>query len=199
MSDQERKTEVTPSGKIVFIKNLFEPNEDGKRTGTLILNKDQNVKGLKNLMLVKAREKFDEKQIKSPKMQWGLKKPSDESIEQYDFMDEDTLVLNAGTKFEIEVKSKDKGPDGKLEDLIDGDLKAGDFCRFLVSAYCWEYKGKYGVSLNLTAVQFIKEGEALYSRVASDNAFDEVEVDIEVEETQAEASGEVDGDDAFEF
>lgn len=198
MSEEGKKHIVTPTGQICFIKNLFEPNEDGNYSATLLLNTDQDTKPLKNLMMGAARTKFDEDVIKSKKFKWGVKKPDSESINQYDFMTDDTLVLNCSTKFPVEVKGPNKGSDGKYETLLDGDLKAGDFCRLLVSAYPWEYKGKTGVSLNLLAVQMIKEGEALYSRRPSDDFFDEAELDVKPEVSKP-SDEEVDGDDAIDW
>lgn len=178
---EEKKTVVTPTGRIVFLKNLFVPNDKEKYTCSLLFKDSQDLTELKDLMLVKAREKFHEKDIKSKKFSWGIKTPDEDAIDKYDFFDKETIVLNAATKFEVDVVGSTKGSDGKYIPLIDGDLKAGDFCRFIVSAYAWEYEGKKGVSLNLNGVQLIKEGEALYARRETTSVFDEVSFDVEPE------------------
>jgi hypothetical protein len=200
MSD-EKKQVVTPTGRIVFLKNLFEPNNKEKYTATLLFNDSQDLKRLRSMMLEEARTKFDEKIINSSKFKWGMKKPDEEAMENFDFFDEETVILNCSTKFPIEVKGTSKGPDGKYEDLIDGDLKAGDYCRFLVSCYAWENttEGKNrGVSFNVSAVQMIKKGEALYQRKPSDDLFAEADIDIEVD-TKGEESDYVDGEDSIEW
>lgn len=204
---EEKKTLVTPTGRIVFIKNLFEPNSKGKYTATLLFDKnEQDLKTLKELMLETARSKFDEKTIKSKKFKWGMKSPDEEAIEDYDFFDEDTVILNTSTKFEIDVKGPNRGPDGKFETLIDGDIKAGDHCRFLISCYAWENneEGKnFGVSFNIIAVQMVKQGEALYARRPSDDFFGEVEFDVDPDaatESSEDVSEEApEGESAFDF
>lgn len=200
MSDakEERQHLVTPTGRICFIKNLFSPNNKDKYTATLLLDDSQDLKPLKQLMMKAAREKFKEADIKSKKFKWGVKTPDEEAIDGYEFFTEETVILNAATRFEVEVKGPKKGPDKKYEDILEGDIKAGDFCRFLVSAYPWEFEKTKGVGLNLLAVQMIKEGEALYQRRPSDEFFDEVELDIDLDEN-GEDSDTVEGDDAFDW
>ncbi len=201
---EERETLVTPSGKILFHKNLFEQNEKGRFKASLLFNKSQDLKKIKDLMLKAAKEKFKKEIYQSKKFSWGMKTPDEDGIRDYDFFSEDVMVLNASTKFEVEVKSAKKGPDGKNETLIESDLKAGDICRFLISVYAWEYEDegkKRGVSLNLMAVQKIKDGEALYARIPSDEFFDEVEIDVSTdeEETTEGSTEQIDGDDAMEW
>lgn len=206
MSSEEKKNTVTPTGRIVFHKNLFSPGQDqrgnDKYSASLILDKDApKIKELQKLMREVALARFEEKVVKSKKFKWGMKTPDEDAIEKYEFFNEDVFILNCSTQFPVEVKGNKRMSNGKFEDLIDGDLKAGDHCRFLVSAYAWENKEQgvsRGVSLNLIAVQFVKEGEALYSRVASDDAFGEVEFDVEPEESTNTSEGEeVADDDAF--
>lgn len=199
MSETTKQTVVTPTGQIVFTNNVFKPNDDGKFSATLLLNKSQDVSKLKAIMMEAAKQKFSEDQIKSKKMNWsGLKVADEDSQETYDFMDDETLILNASTKFEIEVKSSEKDNKGKYIDLVEGDLVAGDYCRFLVSAYPWEYQKKYGVSFNVIAIQKVKDcEEPLYSRPSSDSTFDEAEFDMQPEtserafETEAEEATSV--------
>lgn len=184
MSENERSQIVTPTGRIAFCKNLFTPGGDKDRySAALIFSEEQDLSDLKKLMYRTAREEgIPEKEIKSKKFKWGVKPADEDSIDKYDFMEEGTRILNASSGFEVEVKGTKKGPDGKMEDLIESDIKAGDFCRFLVSAYCWEFSGKKGVSLNLLGVQKVKDGEAFYARVPSDVYFEEEEFDIDVDE-----------------
>ena len=98
--------------------------------------------------------------------------------------------MDANSTFEIEVKGPNKGPDKKYEDLIEDDIKAGDYCRFIVSPAAFEFTDDItvrGSKFYLAAVQKIKDGEALYSRVPSDDIFADVEFDLSPEQSAAEA------------
>jgi len=208
--NQQRKIEmaikqapklVTPTGRIVFLKNLFEPNNKGKYTCSLLLDKDSSdaMKKLESLMVEAAKAEFDDKTLASKKFKWGMKTPDEEAIEKYAFMDANKYVLNTSTKFQIPVVGNRKGSDGKFLPLIEGDLKAGDYCRFFVSAFAWENKIEgvnRGVSFNLLGVQLVKEGEPLYERKDSVDVFSSVAFDMEVPKSEDK---DLDGLDAFEF
>lgn len=202
MSKTKSEKVVTCTGRILFIGNLFEKNDKGLYKASLLFDKNQEgVKKLQKIMRDTALEKFDEKIVKSKKFRWGLKGHDEEAIEQYEFFTEDTMILDANSKHDVEVKGSQKGPDGKLETLIEGDIKAGDHCRFIVTPFAWEHDDdgvSRGCKFFLSAVQKIKDGEALYSRVPSDDIFGEAEFDITPEES-TDPEGEVneaeEGDD----
>ena len=178
---------VTPTGRVCFTKNIFEQNSKGKFTACLVFNKDQDLSKLKDAMLAAAKAKFEEKIYTSKKFSWGLKES--DADDEYEFL-QDKMILNASTKFDIEVKGTNKGPDGKYENLLEDDFKAGDHFRAVVSVYAWEFTDegtKRGVSFNIVALQKIKEGEAFYSRVPSDDIFADVEFDLSPEQSAAEA------------
>lgn len=182
---------VSPTGRIVFHKNLYTPTvKKGKYEASLVFDKSQDLSELKNLLMEAARSKFKEEDIKSKKFSLGMKTPDEEACVKYEFLDANKMILNAGTKFEVEVLSNVKGSDGKYDPMLEDDLKAGDYCRFLLSAYPWEFEGKKGASFNLLAVQFVKKGEAFYSRISSDSVFDSVDFDIEVEEVDSSSDAE---------
>lgn len=191
MSDKKQVERlVTPTGKITFIKNLFVSGGDKDRfSGALVLSSDQDTSKLRALMMNAAKEAgFTKDDVTSSKFSFGMKKVD---IKDLDFCNEGDVIVNFdrnGSFGPPEVKGVNKGPDGKYEDLIDGDIKAGDYCRVLVSAFGWEYKGKKGVKLNFEAVQFIKEGEAFYSAPTSDSAWDDTTMDVEIPEAFSEGA-----------
>lgn len=205
MSKEERVKMVTPQGKIVFIKNLFTPNTKGKYTASILFNKSQDLTRLKSEMRKVALKKFDEKIVNSKKFKWGLKSPDEEAIEKYDFFTEDTLILNTTTQFPIPVVGKDKAADGDYEELIEGDIKAGDLCVFVISPYAWENDDQgvsRGVSFNLEIVQKRKDGEALYSRRSATEVMDSFDLsDLDnLDKGESEDAPEtVDGDDAYDW
>jgi hypothetical protein len=191
MSKNENTTVVTPTGQLAFEKYLFEAEEKKngpKFSASLILTKDQDVAAIKAEMMraIKA-SKLTKEDIEDEDFSWGVKKPKKKAIKKYDFMTEDTIVLNASTKFDVAVKAKDG-----VSDLVEGDVKAGDFCRFLVSAYTWSFQGKNGVSLNLIGVQKIKTGDAFYSSRDVSNDFAGAAFDVAADE---DAKTEVASDD----
>ena len=196
MSKEVKKLVVTPTGRICFNKHLFVAGgEKNRYSCALVFSSEQDLSKIKNLMMETAKAKFDEKEIKSAKFSWGIKKVD---VNELEFLNDGDLIMNVDRNGEFqppEVKGNKKGPDGKYEDLIDGDIKAGDYCRLLVSAFAWEYKGKRGVKLNFDAVQFVKTGEAYYSIPTSDSAWDKEELDVEVEEVFKTETEEENWDD----
>jgi len=201
MSNDEKVRMVTPTGRIVFHKNLFvSGGEKDRFSAALVFSKDQDVTTIKKLMMDCAKAAgYDKKTVTSPKFAWGLKAVDTKEL---DFCNEGDMIINFdrnGSFGPPEVKGKNKGPDGKYEDLIDGDIGAGDHCRILISAFAWEYKGKSGVKLNFDAVQFVKKGEPYYSIPTSDDAWDDVAIDVEVPEVLTESADETDawGEEAF--
>lgn len=199
MSKEQVKI-VSPTGRIVFHKNLFKATEKGQYKASLLFDKNQKgVKEFYNALREVALAKFDEKTINSKKFKWGLKTPDEDAIEKYEFLTEDTKILDANTTYEIEVKGPNKLSSGKYEDLIEDDIKAGDYCRFVVSPAAYEFTEdgmtSRGAKFYLSAVQKIKDGEALYQRVPSDDIFAEASFDIEPEESEATGESETESSD----
>lgn len=169
MSEKKEQV-VTPTGRITFHKNLFSPDENGKYRAALVFSKQQNLKPLRRLIDLAIKEKWPDKKPSGLRMPVREEERS-EMLEKYPFL-EDKLIMNCATKFEVPVKSTERGPDGELEDVFDGDVKAGDHCRFIVSAYSYDANGNRGVGLNVIGVQWIKEGEAFYERPKVDSVFE---------------------------
>ena len=189
MSDKKQEVRiVTPTGRVAFIKNLFVKGGEKERySGALVFSKDQDITSIKNLMMNAAKEAgFTKEDVNHKDFSWGVKTVDTNEL---DFCNEGDRIANFdrnGAFGAPEVKSSVKGPDGKYEDLQEGDLKAGDHCRVLLSAFGWTYKKRKGVKLNFEAVQFIKSGEAYYSAPTSDSAWDSTEFDTAPETTTPE-------------
>lgn len=165
MSEQ---TKVTPVGTLAFDKHLFEADEKGKFRAALVLDKEVSIKDLEEICMMAAREKWPNGLPSNVRM--PIKKENrSEMIEKYPFM-ENRLVLNASTKFEVQVYDK------LLNQIFKGDVKSGDLCRFSVSAWAYAANGNVGVALNLLGVQKIAEGEALFSRVTARQIFSGSEI-----------------------
>lgn len=214
MSDDKKKEVklVTPTGRICFLRNLFESGGDkNKFSAALILSSQQDKKKLQALMMAAIKEKGFTKAdtlAKNSKGEslwsWGMKLVD---LEDLDFCNEGDTIVNFDRNGDFgppEVKGINKGPDGKYENLIDGDIKAGDHCRILVTAFAWSHKKAKGVKFNFNAVQFIKEGEAYYSAPTSDSDWDETEFDVELPDdladfnTEANDSQEAPADDGWD-
>lgn len=162
MSEQ-KETVVTPVGKLVFDKNLFEADENGKFRAALVFDNDTNISQIEKICMEVAKEKW-------PKgLPSGMKSPIKrekraEMIEKYPFM-KNSILLNAATKFEVQVL------DRHLNEIFKGDVKAGDMCRFSISAWAFDANGNKGVGLNLLGVQKISDGEPLFNKVSARQTF----------------------------
>lgn len=168
MSDLKNTRIVTPVGRLAFNKNLFQKNEKGRYSVAVVFDTDADtvkaLEPLKSLVSGLIQEK------------WGDKVPSnlftpmkietrEEMLEKYDFM-KDKVTLNASNGFEVQVI------DTNNQELFENDLKAGDEVRLSISGYAYDNVNK-GVGFNVNAVQFIRSGEAFYSRQNATEMFAE--------------------------
>lgn len=158
-----KETLVTPVGKLVFDKNLFEADEKGKFRAALVFEDSINIKEIESLCAAVAKEKWPNG------LPSGLKRPvkretRQDMIEKYPFM-KNSVLLNASTKFEVQVL------DRHLNEIFKGDVKAGDMCRFSISAWAYDANGNKGIGLNLLGVQKIQDGEPLFNRVSARQTF----------------------------
>lgn len=177
MSEQ-KETVVTPVGKLVFDKNLFEADENGKFRAALVFNNDTNIKDIEKICSEVAKEKWPNglpSNLKSP----VKRETRADMIEKYPFM-KDGVLLNAATKFEVQVLDK------HLNEIFKGDVKSGDMCRFSVSAWAYDANGNKGVGLNLLGVQKIADGEPLFNRVSARQTFSGSDIPQEFSTTEKE-------------
>lgn len=192
---EAKQTVVTPVGRLVFDKNLFEVDDKGKFRAALLLDKDnadsnKTLTQLREICDIAIAEKWPKGAPKGLKMPIKLE-TRDDMLEAYPFM-EGNYVLNAGTKFEVQAL------DRNMDEIFRDDLKAGDYCRFSVSAWCYDTDGNKGVSFNLLGVQKVKAGEALFNRVSTREMFGGVELEEEFK-ANAEESGDSNIEEGFSF
>lgn len=168
MSDLKNARIITPVGRVAFVKNLFKPNDKGRYSVAVVFDTDADT--------VKALEPLKGLIGGLVKEKWGDKAPSnlftpmkietrEDMLEKYDFM-RDKVTLNASNGFEV------SAIDTNNQELFDGDIKAGDYVRLSISGYTYDNQNK-GVGFNVNAVQFIKKGEAFYSRQNASEMFAE--------------------------
>lgn len=159
---EAKKVIVTPVGTLVFEKNLFEVNKKGKYAAALMFKPEQDLKVIQEICAEAIKEGFPKGKPAGLRMP-VKKQNSEEVLEKFPFL-RGQFILNASTKFPIQVL------DRNLEEIFKGDLKAGDECRFSISAYTYE-TGNKGVGLNLLGVQKIREGKALFERHSAKSTF----------------------------
>jgi hypothetical protein len=146
MSEQKASV-ITELGRLCFDKNLFESNDDGKFQASMVIDNGTSTDNIKKLMMDAAKAKHGDNIPK--KFTWGMKSDSLADTTKYPFL-KDAMLISGGTKFEIPVVANGTGLPVNRE-----DIKGGDTVRFSLSAYCYEYKGKHGVSLNVNAVLLV--------------------------------------------
>ncbi len=190
MSELKNVRIVSPVGRLAFHKNLFKANDKGRYTMAIVFDTDADtlkaLEPMKKLIADLTKEKW------ADKIPSGLRGPikketREEMIEKYPFL-ANKIVLNATNGFEIPAL------DTNNQELFEGDLKAGDYVRVSISGYTYDNQTK-GVGFNANAVQFIKKGEAFYSRQSASDMFASAP---EVEGAEASTGGDS-GFDSFGF
>tara|TARA_R110000744_G_scaffold371682_1_gene482843 strand:+ start:3474 stop:4070 length:597 start_codon:yes stop_codon:yes gene_type:complete len=163
---EKKATVVTELGKLCFDKNLFEANDDGKFQASMVIENGVSVDNIKKLMMDTAKAKHGDNIPK--KFTWGIKSDKDADTVKYPFLENASLV-SGGTKFPIPVIVNGTGLPVNRD-----DIKGGDTVRFSLSAYCYEFKGKHGVSLNVNAVLLVDtctEEEAFFQKANASAMF----------------------------
>jgi len=149
----------TPKGQIAFPK-VFRPemNDAGKEiySCTVLVDNKQDITNIKKIVKEAATEKWGEKLPKPLGLPY--KDGNEKDLEKYPNF-EDKVVISAKTQYQPQLIN------GAREEILDeNEFYAGCEGRMAVSAWCWEYKGKKGVSLNLIALQKTGEGERVGGR-----------------------------------
>lgn len=108
--------------------------------------------------------------------------------ERYDGYEDGMIILAAASSYRPGVVDKQRNPID-LEEM-DTFLYGGMYARAAIAAFAYDTKGNKGVSFGLNAIQIVKDGEPLGSRVSAEEAFADVE-DEDYEETTSDG-GEFD-------
>lgn len=166
----------TPKGQISFPK-VFTPevNDAGNEiySCSVLVGNDEDITNIKKIVKEAAVEKWGEKLPKPLGLPY--KDGNEKDLEKYPNF-EDKVVISAKTKFQPQIINESR------EEILDvNEFYAGCEGRMAVSAWCWEYKGKKGVSLNLIAIQKTGEGTKIGGRAVAKDLFDEVETTASTE------------------
>ncbi len=108
--------------------------------------------------------------------------------ERYDGYEDGMVILAASSSYRPGVVDKQRNPID-LEEM-DTFLYGGMYARAALAAFAYDNINK-GVSFGLNAIQIVKDGEPLGSRVSAEEAFADVE-DGDYEETASSDGGEFD-------
>lgn len=161
---------VTPKFRVAF-PSIFKPSEFNGKTNysvTMIWDKDTDITELKKLCVNTAVEKWGDK-TKKIKIQYPFRKGEEKDVSKYPVF-EDTIFATAKSQYPCGLV------DQKLQPILDeNEFYAGCYARASVTAYASEYMGKYYVSLGLSNLQKLSEGDRLGSRTTATDDFDAVE------------------------
>lgn len=164
MTNETRANYVTPQGRIIFDKYLFEgdPEKNGKKSAAILIPNNEDLSALAEMCKEVAKAKWPKGVPKGARM--PIKETDPSTHEDRPHM-KDMYILNAGTKFEIPVYDTN----GNV--LSREDIKAGDDVKFSLSAWAYDVSGSKGVALNLEAVLKVADNEAFQSRPTANTFF----------------------------
>lgn len=165
MSEQKERV-ITPEGRLAFDRNLFEANEKGKFTASMVIDKSEDLSAILTLVKEAIKSEWPKGAPKGLKMPVKEKTDADD-LEKYPYL-ENRMILNASTGFEINVI------DTANNALTRDNIKAGDVVRFSVSTFAYSVDGNKGIGLNVNAVLKIREDEAFYKKQSAADMFGSV-------------------------
>ena len=93
--------------------------------------------------------------------------------DRYDGYEDGMVILAASSLYRPGVVDKQHNPID-LEEM-DTFLYGGMYARAAIGAFAYDTKGNKGVSFGLNAIQIVRDGEPLGSRVSAEEAFADVE------------------------
>lgn len=181
-----RPTEVTtPPVRLSFTDDLFVPQPVDKKNPNsekvfscqILLPKDFDLSSLKTALNAALRDKFGDKKL-APDKRAANGSPihsveearDDETGELPPGMEEGGHYIRAKTRFQPQVVDRQAQP---ITDKA--RLYSGCYCSVHLNAHAWDYGGKWGVSLGLEAVQFVRDGERLGGRRPATDVFKPLE------------------------
>ena len=171
--DKKKKRFVlTPMFRVSF-PNIAEKNDmSNKYQITMMFKKGTDISEL----IANAKEARIGKWSKNlPKgFQNPFMKVDDmEEDDRYDGYEDGMVIIRAKASYRPGVVDS-KRNEIPIEDL-DTYLYGGIYARAAVSAYAYDKAGNRGVAFGVDAIQIIKDGEPLGSRVSAEEAFADVE------------------------
>ncbi len=185
MSDKKKKRFVlTPVCRCSF-PDIVDKNEMSEKFQiTMMLDKDCDLTEMKEMARA-ARLKKWPNALPKGFLNPFMKVDDMDKDDKYDGYEDGMIIVRAKAQYRPGVVDAKKNPID-LEDM-DTYLYGGCYIRVAVSAYAYAHKsGNKGVAFGMDAVQVVKDGEPLGSRVSAEEAFADVE-DVEYEEAGVDA------------
>ena len=188
MADKKEKKKryiVTPTFRVSFPDIAQKSEMSNKYRLVMMFEKGTDITELVKLAKAARLKKWPNgapKGFMNP-----FKKVDDmETDEKYDGMEDGMICLSASAQYRPGVVDSKRNPID-LEEL-DNFLYGGMYARAAISAFAFDSHGNKGVAFGVDAIQIVKDGEPLGSRVSAEDAFADVEDDDDYEDTD-------DGDD----
>lgn len=177
MADKKKKPRyiVTPTFRVSF-PNIVEKSEmSGKYRLMMMFDASADITELKKMAKAARLEKWSKALPKNFQNPFKLVDNMDVD-DRYDGMEDGMVVISASASYRPGVVDS-KRNQVDLEEM-DAHLYGGMYARAAVSAYAYDHKsGNRGVAFGLDAIQIVKDGEPLGSRVSAEEAFADVEDD----------------------
>jgi hypothetical protein len=155
---------TTPEFRLVF-PSVFEPSsfadEEPNYSITAIFDPGADLSTIERLIDEAIAEKWKERPS-------GLRTPlRDQSEKEYAGFGAEGKWLKASSKFQPKVYAPDRSM------IVDpSEIYSGCYCRASISAWCYDFRGNRGVSLNLLGLLKTREGDRIGSVTADVSDFD---------------------------
>lgn len=188
---------ITPEAQISY-PNIFQPNEKGKYTASLVFAPGTDLTALKKAAMEVVLEKFGEKKgvemIKKGivKIEGGAHHTFRTDAEAKGYP-EGSVFINVSSRKKPGVVSIFPGPDGRpLPITNEEEIYPGAVVIASVNPYWYDVDGNKGVAWGLNNIQKRRDGERLDGRQAAEDEFEadpnaQAELSALTGESEAEA------------
>lgn len=179
MSTEKKKKKkdfiLTPMFRVSFPSIVDRNDMSEKYQITMLFKKGTDLSELV-AAAKKAREERWPKGQPKGFMNPFMKVDDMDADERYDGYEDGMVVIRAKASYRPGVVDSSKPPNTIDLEEMDTFLYGGMYARAAVSAFTFAHKsGNKGVSFGLNAIQIVKDGEPLGSRVSAEEAFADVE------------------------
>lgn len=174
MSKTEKKKNfvLTPVFRVSFPDIVERSDMSNKYRLQMLFDKDADISELVAMAKAARVKKWPKGAPKG--FQNPFHKVDDmDADERYDGYEDGMVILAASSSYRPGVVDKQRNPID-LEEM-DTFLYGGMYARAAIAAFAYDTKGNKGVSFGLNAIQIVRDGEPLGSRVSAEEAFADVE------------------------
>ena len=174
MSTEKKKKNfiLTPVFRVSFPDIVERSDMSNKYRVQMLFAKDADISELVAAAKAARIKKWPKGQPKG--FQNPFHKVDDmDADEKYDGYEDGMIILAAASSYRPGVVDKQRNPID-LEEM-DTFLYGGMYARAAVAAFAYDTKGNKGVAFGLNAIQIVRDGEPLGSRVSAEEAFADVE------------------------